>query len=348
MLDCESRSMNARVKWCLLVAMTLSVLLSFSGCGCGFDCNNGNDNDVDPAILTLALSDQSLEQLKEVAVTIDRVTFVRSGADNVVVDNFTIASLGLEDVDTFQVNLLDYLGRNTLTIITGLEMDVGSYTSIQLEVLDGDINFSYALESDDVLKEINVASGVLSVPGFSLSSGSESYVVDFNLAQALQYRSSQDDYLLASDGIRVEDTVTAARLSGGIDSSLFNSVAPCSEKEDPESGNRIYIYSGIGLAEDALADVYTENSSTTVPAEVIAPFAVASLYEDAVQGAWQYIFGFLPAGSYTMAMSCNALDDDPVDYDEIQVPLPLEQVYEIELSEGELATCEVAEGASCS
>jgi hypothetical protein len=311
--------MNSILKMCIATTLALAMLLSLSSCGCGFDCNS-NSNKPDPASLTLALSDQALEQLKEVVITIDRVTFVRSGGDNVVVDTFTIPGLGLEEADTFQLDLLDYLGRNTLAIITGLEMDVGSYSSIQFDLLDANNNFSYALESDDALKEINVASSVLSVPGFSLSAGSENYVVDFNLAQALQYRSLQDDYLLASDGIRVEDTTTAARLSGSVDSSLFNSVSPCDEKEEPESGNRIYIYSGISLADGSLADVYTGNSSSTVPAAAVAPFAVASLYEDAVLGGWQYIFGFLPAGDYTLAMSCNALDDDPVDYDEIVVP----------------------------
>jgi hypothetical protein len=339
--------MNAISKICLITVTALCLPVFFSGCGCGFDCNS-NSNEPDPASLTLALSDQALEQLKEVVITIDRVTFVRSGGDNVVVDTFTIPGLGLEEADTFQLDLLDYLGRNTLTIITGLEMDVGSYSSIQFELLDADINFSYALESDDVLKEINVAAEVLTVPGFSLSSGSESYVVDFNLAQALQYRRLEDDYLLASDGIRVEDTTTAARLSGSVDSSLFNSVFPCDEKEEPESDNRIYIYSGISLADGALADVYTGDSSTTVPAAAVAPFAVASLYDDPVLGGWQYIFGFLPAGSYTLAMSCNAVDDDPVDYNDIVVPLPVEQIYEIELSEAELATCDLATDGSCS
>jgi hypothetical protein len=338
--------MNSTLKICSATTLALAMLLSFRSCGCGFDCNSNSRRET--ASLTLALSDQALEQLKEVVITIDQVTFVRSGADNVVVDTFTIPSLGLEDVDSFQLDLLDYLGRNTLTIITGLEMDVGSYSSIQFNILDTDINFSYVLESDDAQKQINVASSILSVSGFTLSAGSESYVVDFNLAQALQYRSLEDDYLLATDGIRVEDTTTAARLSGSVDSSLFNSVSPCDEKEEPESGNRIYIYSGINLADGSLADVYTDNSSTVVPDVVVAPFAVGSLYDDPVLGGWQYIFGFLPAGNYTLAMSCNALDDDPVEYDEILVPLPAEQIYEIELSEAELATCDLTADDSCS
>lgn len=327
----------------MLAAPTMTLI---QGCGCGFDCNNGNDNDPGPAFLTLGFSDEALEDLKQVVLEVDSITFGRSSAEDVVVDTFTITEKGLTDADTFQIDLLDYQGRAQLLVIEGLELDPGSYNEVLVTFLDGDVNSSYVQESDDTLKEITSPSGGLSLPGVVLGEGTERFTVEFSLAQSLLYRSSTDDYLLSSTGIRVEDTTAAASITGRVATNLFDTEAPCDAKTDPESGNRIYIYQGTGLS-GPLADVYTNTSSTTIPADAIAPYAVASLIESGSTGTWNYVFGYLPSGSYTMAFSCDTADDHPVDYNGFTVPLPTGQLYELELSTGEQATCDLEVGASC-
>ena len=42
-----------------------------------------------------------------------------------------------------------------------------------------------------------------------------------------------------------------------------------------------------------------------MPSDVVAPFAVASLVQNALTANWEYVFGFLPAGDYTLAFACN-------------------------------------------
>jgi hypothetical protein len=335
--------MKLRFACCLL--LVLAPLMSLGGCGCGFDCNS--DSMSNPASLTLTITGESPQALKQVRVTVDSVRFGRSNGEDVLVETFTIAALGLADAETFQIDLLDYQGRNSLTIIEALELDVGSYNQIVFTILDGDVNYSYVQEPDDTLKEITVSGGELALPGVFLASGAESRVAVFGLVQALRYRSAEDDYLLASEGIRVEDAVTAARLSGAVDNTLFDTVTPCDEKEAPLLGNRIYLYNEAGLASESLGDVHTTASSTDIPAQVIAPYSVATLYEDAVLGGWQYIFGYLPQGRYTVALSCDAEMDDPVDYDGIVIPLPEAQVYEVVLSEAEFASCDFTDSSSC-
>jgi hypothetical protein len=64
-------------------------------------------------------------------------------------------------------------------------------------------------------------------------------------------------------------------------------------------------------------------------------------------GTWQYALGFLPAGDYTLAFSCDAADDDPVDYDSITVPLPDNQAYELSLDEGGQEVCDLGLEGSC-
>jgi hypothetical protein len=202
-------------------------------------------------------------------------------------------------------------------------------------------------ESDDSLKQLNQVQGGLSLPGFTLSSGEQDYTVEFGLAQSLQFQSGTDDYLLATDGVRVEDNSTAASLSGRVDSSLFDTVSPCDAKTDPEAGNRIYLYEGTALTDVQLADVFTTASSSTIPANAEAPFAVAILFLEETTGSWQYVFGFLPVGAYTLAFSCDAADDDPVNFDDITVPLPDTQRYELDLVEGATDICDLDETASC-
>ncbi|MDH3992165.1 MAG: hypothetical protein OEV47_04615, partial [Gammaproteobacteria bacterium] len=222
-----------------------------------------------------------------------------------------------------------------------------TYGAIKLTLLDRDVNLSYVQESDDSLKQLNISGTTLDLPGMRLSSGDQAFTVVFSLAQALQYQESSDNYLLANDGIRVQDNATAASLSGRVDSDLFDTQSPCNAKEDPELGNRIYLYEGAGLPTDRTSDVFTAASTTEIPDDAAMPFSVATLLEDALTGNWQYVFGFLPAGDYTLAFSCDTADDDPVNYDGYVIPLPSDQFYDISLDEGEKATCDLDTGAAC-
>jgi hypothetical protein len=328
------------------IVLFLPVLLSLGGCPCGFDCSDSDDDDggSGPASLTLGFSDANIDDITRVVIEVDSIIFRIGGADDVVVDTFTID--GLEQ-DSFQIDLLEYRGRKQFIVIEDLELAAGSYNELLITILEDDLNYSFVEESDGSLKVLNEPDGGLSLPGPVLSSGDHAYTVEFSLAQSIQYQSADDSYLLASDGVRVEDNAVAASLSGRVDNQLFDTVSPCDAKSDPEMGNRIYIYSGINLAVDQLADVHTGDSSNTIPDTAVAPFAVTALVENQLTGAWDYAFGYLPPGDYTLAFSCNAAGDDPVDFDSISVPVPAEQVYEINLSDAEQAVCDLEEGASC-
>ncbi len=136
-------------------------------------------------------------------------------------------------------------------------------------------------------------------------------------------------------------------MSGLVDSNLFDTVAPCNEKTDPLAGNRIYLYKGFDTATDSLADVFTTASTVAPPSKAIAPFAVGTLLENQLTGNWEYAFGYLPAGDYTLAFACDAEDDDAVEYNGLLIPLPEGQRYKITLTESKKSVCNLAEGASC-
>ena len=325
----------------------LFLLLSLGGC-CGFDCNNDDDNK-NPALLTLGFSDSIPEDLKEVVIEVDSITFQRTGAEDVVVETFTIPEQNITNAEFFSIDLLKYPGFAQLKVITDFQISAATYSAVVIKIIANGINSSYVLEADDTEKAITIGngSGNLSLDGMSLFSGKQAFTVEFSLAQALQLQ-LDGRYLLATDGVRIENNTTAARRSGSIEKSLFNTETICAEKSDPEVGNRVYLYEGNAFStNDLLADVFTSDSNPVPPDIAVAPFAVASLSKVASTGNWVYAFGYVPAGDYTMAFSCNTATDNAVNWNDLTIPLPVDQVYKLTLSDGDNAVCNIAEGASC-
>jgi hypothetical protein len=338
--------MNNVIVKMLSLSLLVPVLLSISGCPCGFDCSR--DDDVEPGVFSLGISDASLEDLSRVVLEVDRITLRQTGATDIVIDSFTIDALDLNEADSFQIDLLSYRGLNQLLVIEGLGLTRGTYSEILLEVKDDDINYSFVEAFDGSMTILNISTDGISFPGFEISSGTQQYTIEIGLAQALEYDGDSETYLMTNNAVRVENNATAASLSGRVDSSLFDLEAPCDSKIDPLAGNRVYLYSGTALADNTLSDVYRSDSANTVPDNAQAPYAVAALVQNVLTGGWDYAFGFLPAGDYTLAFACNTAEDDPVNYDGFVVPQPSEQRYEINLSEAEQASCDLALAASCS
>lgn len=322
----------------LLLALSL---FNLGGCGCGFDCNSSDNNTPsDPALLTLGLSDSLPEDLKQVFIQVDAITFKRSGADDVVINDFTI---GGAVVGTFKVNLLDYPGITQIEVIKGLELATGTY-EVAIKLIADGIESSYVKDANDISKPLTVSGNTLSVSGMKLASGNQAFTVEFSLAQALSQPTS-DTYRLAATGMRIENNLTDATLSGTLSSDLFNTVSPCNAKTTPTSGNRVYLYKGIDAAKN-LTDVFTSASTTTPPTNALAPFAVASLIQS-TSGGWSYAFGYVPAGDYTMAFSCNTSADDSIQWNDLTIPLPTTQRYGIKLSEKQKAVCNLTTTATC-
>ena len=334
--------MSQAVKTFSFCVLLLPFFLSLPGCGCGFDCS---DEDEDPVTVSLGFSDAPIDDVQEVVLVVNTITFRRSAGD-VVVETFTIPELNLTDAETFAIDLLEYPGTSQLLVITDMEMERGTYSSIVLDILDGDVNQSYVLD-DEGAKPLNASSSQLVLPGISVSAGAQSNTVEFSLGQSLLYKSSSDSYELTNEGVRVEDSETGS-ISGRVDSSLFDLEEPCDAKADPLRGNRVYLYSGFNLGLDNLADVYTSNSSDPIPDNAIAPYAVTDVIEVRGSPTANYVFGFIPDGPYTLAFSCEAEDDDPVNFDDFGVPSPIGQRYEIDQDDGEVTLCDLAVDASCS
>ncbi len=330
------------------VLILAPLFLSLGGCPCGFDCDRDGDDSNDVSIFTLGMSATAIEQIASIVLEVSSITLRRADDEDVLIDTFTIDDLELTDADTFQIDLLEYRGLQQLAVITDLEVDSGTYTEVLLDVEIGDVNRSFVETSDGEIFVLNVSNSQLSLPGFRVISGNETLTSKFNLGLALQYVSASGSYLLDEEGSRIVDSDVDSSITGAVDSSLFDTLSPCDAKTDPLLGNLVYLYSGNNLSVNGLADVYTSASTTTVGDNATAPYAVTALVENTLRGTYEYAFGFLPADDYTLVFSCDALDDDPVDFDGIVIPLPPEQLYEFSLAVDQQVECDFEDPAVCS
>jgi len=327
----------------LAAALAILVLTQVGGCGCGFDCNNGDDdnNNGDSAVLTLGFSDSLPEDLKQVVLKVESISFRTGTADDVKVNTFTISELNLTNEPSFSVNLLDYPGTRQLPVITNIKLVPGLY-DVFIDVAGDSVNNSFVQQkSDDALAELNVTDNRLALPNLRLEAGTQAVTVEFDLARSLEFIDTSTGYRLSENGIRMVNNTDAAQLSGEIDRALFDTESACRAKTDPESGNRVYLYNRGDLSSALMVDVYRDTTANAPAAGSVAPYAVASLALN-TSNVWEYTFGFLPQGTYTLAFACDTANDDAVQWDNLEIPLPTNMKYRVVLTPGQVARCNLS------
>lgn len=312
----------------LAMASALSAVLM--GCGGG---GGGSDSGSSTGTVSFGISDAPVDTADHVVITVDKVILRRDGASNdVIVDRFTIPSLALNNAETFQIDLLDYQHGKRVLVIDDLVVPAGSYSQLILQVLDNDVNYSY-VDVGGARTPIKQPSNELKLGGFTVAAnGVYTYTLDFDLRKAMTYNPGPDRYILKPRGVRIVDEALAVTLSGKVDSALFDTDPQCAGKTDPTKGNVVYLYQHEGVG-GTLADIYDPAVATGVPPNALNPYAAANVYQ-AVDGTWQYHFGYLPAGQYRLAFSCNAEGDFAETYDGIVIPLPSFQEAVISLVAG--------------
>ncbi|MAT91906.1 MAG: hypothetical protein CME59_04845 [Halioglobus sp.] len=324
------------------LALLALATLPLGGCTCGFDCSSDDDDDNSPALLSLGVSDALPEDLSEVFIQVESIT-LRGTQGDVTVDTFSVDELDAVDEPYIRVDLLDYPGLQQLIVFSDQAVEPGRYSELFLEISASDFNDSTVLERDSgATKRLRVDGDGLTLPGMTLAGGEDAtYTVEFELARALSYVEDDDSYLLSEEGIRVVNNSDSASLVGTVDEALFDASPDCDGKSEPTEGNRVYLYQGHDLDAQDLADVFNDDSSTSVPEGALAPFAVDTVRENAGRGTWEYYFGFLPAGDYTLAFTCDSAGDEAQDYDGLDIPLPTGQRYQVSLSAGTQTDCDL-------
>lgn len=244
-----------------------------------------NDSDGGNSTLTLGLTDAPVHEASEVVVQFSGVEF-KTGSEQISIDFDEPQS----------INLLDYQGAQSVALLDNETMPAGKYQWVRLKVDTQGLNDSYIIMADGASYELSIPSGSESglklVQGFTLpENGSADFTIDFDVRKSMV--ENNNGYSL-KPALRLVDNVKIGHISGSVASEqLTNCAAPS-----------VYAYEGADVT-----PVEEGDASTAVVA--------SSLVDDQNQ----YEIGYLLAGVYTLAFTCDAdtaESGDTVNFSETQ------------------------------
>jgi Domain of unknown function (DUF4382) len=190
-------------------------------------------------------------------------------------------------------------GGTASAVLFNQPVPSGSYGQVRLMVVaDGDPNNSYITLSDGTQHGLQVPSGsetgLKLVAGFTVpSSGVVDYTIDFDLRKDLTCPSGQAPVCTLKPADRLVDNTTVGNIQGVVSNTLVP--AGCTPG--------VYLYNGTVTAPEDM-NSGAPSSDTNQPLGSKVPVATS-------QPPYYYQFTFLPPGTYTVAFTCQAAQDNP-------------------------------------
>ncbi|MEQ8861641.1 MAG: DUF4382 domain-containing protein [Pseudomonadales bacterium] len=276
------------------VVGTLAVTL-LSACGGG---SGGNGDGPATGSLSLGLVDAPVDEVFEVNV---QITGVSVKPQSGPAQDFMFTSP--QDVDVLALQ-----NGTVFDLLVDETVPAGRYNWIEVHAnaeFDGVFD-SYALETAlGGMIELRIPSGSARfVSGFVVTAGqNNAFMLDWDLRRALTDPVGQNGWQL-TPAHRLIDITEYGSLSGTVADGLTMDNACTSDAEG--NGNLVYLFVGENATPDDLGSA--GEPVTTAPVRV----------NDAMAGAYSYTFEFLDPGAYTVAFTCQGLDDVP-DSDEAGV-----------------------------
>jgi Domain of unknown function (DUF4382) len=263
------------------VATAILGLLMLAGlAGC-----NGSSSD---ATLNLSVTDTPVDSADNVVVAFTGVELM--GPNGMQSFNFTTEQ---------SLDLLKLQGNASAVLLNGVTVPAGSYQWLRLDIDEAN---SYVISSTGGKFPLNVPSGSESglklVSGFTVAQGGVAdFVIDFDLRQSLTLDNSggTTTYTL-KPALRLIDKQQVGSVTGTVASTLsiggtLITATTCSPA--------VYVYSGTGVVLEGYNVPVTGGT---------APLTSATVSLDTNTGNYMYTVGFLAPGSYTLAVTCAAMD----------------------------------------
>ncbi|MDH3390046.1 MAG: DUF4382 domain-containing protein, partial [Gammaproteobacteria bacterium] len=126
-----------------------------------------------------------------------------------------------------------------------------------------------------------------------------SFIIDIDLRQSVRSPSNAPIYRL-NPVMRLAMSGMTGGIRGEVDSSKLTATPPACSDTQVGTYNAVYVFEGHDVKPD---DINQLGNNTE-------PFATTAITYDGASGKYLYEAAFLPAGNYTVAVTCNANLDD--------------------------------------
>ena len=301
----------------LMLTTLATATLGLAACG-GSDSNDTNDF----AQFSLGISDAPVDNAESVVACFNAIELTGNGSSP---RTFTVGEdieapeendlctneEGQPIANTIGINLLEFTGNDSMMFLEDAEIAAGQYGQLRLVMADGSYIMTDTNGDGEAEKvSIQVPSNELKLDGFIADAGGNlNFTVEFDLRNSMTNPVGQSHYILKPRGVRLVDNSAVGHLKGTVAEGalLFNDTCTVAPENTDEPVAYVYLYEGSDLDEATLADNGGSEENT--------PYASTAVYFDDVN-TYDFSLGFIAAGDYTAALTCNG-DDDPEADDEI-------------------------------
>ncbi len=251
-----------------------AALLSLAACG-------GGGSDSKTGKLSLSVVDAPIDGAQHVYVQFSGVEL--HGPD------------GTTSVDFAQAKKLDLLaltGTNDAPLLADYEVTAGEYQWMRLKIDTANDLDTYLVDSNGLSHELTIPSGAETGlklnQGFTVAQGGVAdFTIDFDLRRSIVEDAGG---FKLKPVLRIVNNLEVGSLKGTVSSDLIT--AHCGANET----GVVYLFNGSVTADDVEGDSGDPITSGMVSSD----------------GSASYEIGFLAAGSYTAAWTCDADNDDPL------------------------------------
>lgn len=187
------------------------------------------------------------------------------------------------------VDLVDLQDGNPMRLFTDEQLPAGRYAGVRL-LFDEEVDDN-TVTSDDGEFPLLLVDGGFAAVDFLVEDeerSQEKLTLMLDLRQALSFDEAKDEYTL-TPRLRAVRTDDAARIEGDV-------AAACPAGTSLATGGAIYLFAGADVKPDDLDGVGAEPFATT---RVIDPVIARP----------RYSLRFLPAGDFTLALTCRGDED---------------------------------------
>jgi hypothetical protein len=301
--------------------LAVSLISILSACG-------GSDNSTTPeptmGTFNLGVSDNPADA--EIVNIAFKQVVLKGDGESISFDVST-------DGELKHVDLLQFQGQEVATLISGQSIPTGEYQMcIYMEKSEvANEESSYVKTADGIAGLSTNSNGSCGGVGaeelgtgrlffnqvFTIATGENQFVAEFNLGKGLQAPHGNKDYwTLKPTSIQLVNNAEVGAIKGqinAIDSDTVSNIkADCEAVAGgSEFGRAIYLYP----AETTLANMVDFRPDADITAPQVAPIASARvnpiLDENDQEVGYEYEFGFVSAGTYSLGYTCVAQHDDP-------------------------------------